>query len=1002
MNDELYGLTIRALLHDRDPTDSRQAAKFGCKSYTIIEELRNLANFDESHHLRIVHANENCVEHSLKIELDGEKSQQVLLQINRSEDGSCAVQEAVISSGQPTTIALRHGRNSVIRVFPSDLLSIAEDSQSTIGKKCGSQKHNSFLKRWYRMNVKDSALLTLKLKHLSIGRFTQFDLHTVSKSTLKLMLSQREVSGGELKPMDLKCLATLVRSFCQMVIQKRTNWESLAAILDESRDQNDLKQFGLVLQRNFQRLRSTTIDDKLDAIEAARLLASQLVHFADGYVQQLPDDIFFTIQKRSENTAALHLLTSDFSPLLDVSNLGLWEHEKTSHLHSALSAVFVRKLQRRVGVWLNHVLETTEGSAARLCDSIDELHIALRRSLPMCQQLFQQLWLSYLRVVFEVVDDPLCQLCKRTLIIETTELVELHPHDDIRLTEFSKSTMKMFDALRQLSTFAASHGQISGLQHFEHWFEKTAVFWTASWRSLYLGFIRKSVESAESVTATCQLNDLLDMRKCDVEMHEATVNCLAFCKALCDDYIRLHIKSTEILLICTLQIIPILTDCLNSFAVLVYQQLKENPTICNMLKTANGIEHACDHLIGNFERFLQLHNLLAQLDSAERRQIVDTIRRVMTSAQRRCKGFATEIVTSLCTEKFASLQKYSAQALQANGDYSKRKLRSYVSHVFTNDGADQLLIFLDKLCNNFKLSLLPRLHGVAMDCLWAEIRASFNQQLKHGLPPEYYEQIGRYCELICRTIGVNWTSKENSSLRQVIHLNLASTKDLILQYYARLGDLTMSMKTKSGIPRAHIRIGYIQTTSRQILLQIYVLSASDIPILDTLTKSSDPYMRIELYPRFFFPLDQFPAQNTAIKKQTLKPKWNEAFQITVPENLFFINGVSLAITVLDHDMVSYDDLAGQAMLPLASIPKLKSLSPRDLPQLTVPLILPTPEQYDKHFKTLEQRSEKDKLAREVVSYEKYLKNYRILPADCRVENRRRLKSVIGQFTKKFN
>lgn len=71
----------------------------------------------------------------------------------------------------------------------------------------------------------------------------------------------------------------------------------------------------------------------------------------------------------------------------------------------------------------------------------------------------------------------------------------------------------------------------------------------------------------------------------------------------------------------------------------------------------------------------------------------------------------------------------------------------------------------------------------------------------------------------------------------------------------------------------------------------------------------------------------------------------------MPEEFFFMNGVSLCVTVLDHDIVSYNDLAGQALLPLASLPKLKSLSSKHLPRpIVLPLVLPShPQQYDENF-----------------------------------------------------
>jgi hypothetical protein len=65
-----------------------------------------------------------------------------------------------------------------------------------------------------------------------------------------------------------------------------------------------------------------------------------------------------------------------------------------------------------------------------------------------------------------------------------------------------------------------------------------------------------------------------------------------------------------------------------------------------------------------------------------------------------------------------------------------------------------------------------------------------------------------------------------------------------------------------------------------------------------------------------------------------------------------MNGVSLCLTVLDYDIVSYNDMAGQTFLALASIPKLKSLSSKHLPPpIVLPLTLPNQQQYDdEHFR----------------------------------------------------
>jgi hypothetical protein len=77
---------------------------------------------------------------------------------------------------------------------------------------------------------------------------------------------------------------------------------------------------------------------------------------------------------------------------------------------------------------------------------------------------------------------------------------------------------------------------------------------TISWDTLTL----QSIEAVENGDHTvCDLTGNY-LQKIDVELHESTFNCLAFCKALCDDYVRLQIHNIDISLICVLQIIPVL------------------------------------------------------------------------------------------------------------------------------------------------------------------------------------------------------------------------------------------------------------------------------------------------------------------------------------------------------------------------------------------------------------------------------------------------------------
>jgi len=72
----------------------------------------------------------------------------------------------------------------------------------------------------------------------------------------------------------------------------------------------------------------------------------------------------------------------------------------------------------------------------------------------------------------------------------------------------------------------------------------------------------------------------------------------------------------------------------------------------------------------------------------------------------------------------------------------------------------------------------------------------------------------------------------------------------------------------------------------------------NIPILDRMTQSSDPYLRLELYPRQKFPLKEFPPQTTTTRRQSLNPQWKEAFQFLIPEVSFLSFRNLLALNLM--------------------------------------------------------------------------------------------------------
>lgn len=78
-----------------------------------------------------------------------------------------------------------------------------------------------------------------------------------------------------------------------------------------------------------------------------------------------------------------------------------------------------------------------------------------------------------------------------------------------------------------------------------------------------------------------------EKQRYDVDIHDSAVLCLAFCKSLCDDIVRLDLHDVEMMLLCYLQVITvnnnfsisillivlqILSDCLVLFSSRIHQQ----------------------------------------------------------------------------------------------------------------------------------------------------------------------------------------------------------------------------------------------------------------------------------------------------------------------------------------------------------------------------------------------------------------------------------------------
>ncbi|XP_063286478.1 BAI1-associated protein 3 [Pelobates fuscus] len=146
-------------------------------------------------------------------------------------------------------------------------------------------------------------------------------------------------------------------------------------------------------------------------------------------------------------------------------------------------------------------------------------------------------------------------------------------------------------------------------------------------------------------------------------------------------------------------------------------------------------------------------------------------------------------------------------------------------------------------------------------------------------------------------------------LEEELRLNKCSTSELIEKYYLdNIKEQRCAEQSKYG--RISVKC-YYETSEQKLYVE--VLHAADLIALDT-NGLSDPFVIIELCPHHVFPLVK--SQRTQVKAKTLHPVYDELFYFSVSSEQCRRKSACIVFTVMDHDWLSTNDFAGEAVLPM--------------------------------------------------------------------------------------
>ncbi|XP_072916970.1 BAI1-associated protein 3 [Hemitrygon akajei] len=256
-------------------------------------------------------------------------------------------------------------------------------------------------------------------------------------------------------------------------------------------------------------------------------------------------------------------------------------------------------------------------------------------------------------------------------------------------------------------------------------------------------------------------------------------------------------------------------------------------------------------------------------------------------------------------------------------------LRKYIQHISLSPDSiqpddavsplmklldDNLIILSEWLVQENLCKILTTLWKLLLDLI-AEALAT-----NTGVSAEFYERFHFTLEALVVFLhaegqGLPVQTLRNESykaLKEELHLNKCSTQQLIEKtYQAKI----QQQKSQETTPYGMLCIKcYYEAAEHKLYIEI--LHATNLIALDT-NGLSDPFVIIELAPQHIFP--GVKSQRTQIKNKTLHPIFDELFNFTVREEMFSNNIACIHFTVMDHDWLSTNDFAGEAVMLLQEV-----------------------------------------------------------------------------------
>ncbi|XP_076385470.1 BAI1 associated protein 3 isoform X4 [Megachile rotundata] len=240
----------------------------------------------------------------------------------------------------------------------------------------------------------------------------------------------------------------------------------------------------------------------------------------------------------------------------------------------------------------------------------------------------------------------------------------------------------------------------------------------------------------------------------------------------------------------------------------------------------------------------------------------------------------------------------------------------------TSEAIAPLLEYLDVHLVALNSALLAVNFNRVLQDIWEVVLGELSNQMDGNAgdkPAMFYERLHEALDLLIKFFHADEKGLPYDTLHCQSFLNVEErlqyhkmdTTFLIDRFYRqRLQDQLNTVASEYGVLTVR---AYLNHDS----LCVEVINARDVIPLDP-NGFSDPFVIIELLPRRVF--EHCAEQRTNVKKKTLNPMFDECFEFSVNVEQCRSPDAMVLFTVMDRDVLTADDFAGEAFLGLSTIP----------------------------------------------------------------------------------